>query len=197
MATLTSPVAPQNIVDRFADFVVNTANSGILWGTNNNPTHSDGTVVLDDTFFGGTTSGKSIGISGSNISGNPIDAATIYNTLVGELNTYTRIRNVRAQLNVTGGGGNTGTRPSAGIIFDETAVGNMSSLYLQTIPGQPNGPSPAGVIAGLAIDDDGLESFFTNLRNSYNGARANTVTITTNVCHASCHSSCHGSRGRR
>ena len=34
MATLTNPINAQNIVDRFADYVTATADSGISWGTN-------------------------------------------------------------------------------------------------------------------------------------------------------------------
>lgn len=189
MATLNNPVNAQNIVDRFADYVVATANSGISWGTNAEPF-----TEFNEGLFGGTTSGRGIGISGSNIGSNPITASTIYNTLVSETNAYTRIRNLRAILFVTGGGGNTGSRPTAGTVYDQTNVANMNTGYLQTTA---NGTNNAGVTSGSAIDDAGLETFFDNLRSAYNTARGNTVTIQVDVCHASCHSSCHGSRGRR
>lgn len=189
MATLNNPVNAQNIVDRFADYVVATANSGIVWGTNAEPF-----TEFDENNFGGTTSGKGIGISGSNIGSNPITASTIYNTLVSETNSYTRIRNLRAILFVTGGGGNTGSRPTAGTVYDATNVANMNSNYLQSTA---NGTANAGVASGSAVDDGNLETFFSNLRTAYNNARGNTTTIQVDVCHASCHSSCHGSRGRR
>ena len=86
MATLTNPIEEQNIVDRFADYVVATANAGITWGTNDIPFAEMGT-----SYFGGTTSGKSIGITGANISATPITASTIYNALVGETNAYKSI----------------------------------------------------------------------------------------------------------
>jgi len=188
MATLTNNIEEQNIVDRFADYVVANANSGISWGTNNAPF-----AEFSTAYFGGTTSGKSIGISGANIFASPITASTIYNALVAETNTYTRIRNLRALLFVEGAGGNTGTRPTPGYVYDATAVANMNTGYLQSV----GSPSNAGVASGQLIIASNLESFFYNLYIAYVNARANTVTIQINVCHASCHSSCHGSRSRR
>jgi hypothetical protein len=54
-----------------------------------------------------------------------------------------------------------------------------------------------GVAGGQIITASNLESFFSHLRDILNNARAQTVTLQYNVCHASCHSNCHGSRGRR
>lgn len=195
MATLTNPIEDQNIVDRYADYVRAAANTGIVWGTNSNPTHSDGTVVLDDSYFGGDTGGRGIGIGGGNLGGTGavITASTIYNTLLTETYNYSRIRSVQARLNVTGGGGNTGSRPSPGIIYDQTNIAHMSDSYRVDL----GSPSNNGVSSTSLITDEGLEGFFSTLRNSYNAARGSTVTVTTDVCHASCHSSCHGSRGRR
>jgi hypothetical protein len=188
--SLTIPINPQNIVNRYADFVTATANSGISWGTNAFPFGE-----FDGNQFGGTTGGRGISINGSNIAavGSNITAAGIYNTLVAETATYTNIRNLRALLFVDGGGGNTGSRPTPGFIYDQTAVAHMNTNYRQGI----GSPSASDVSSGNTITGSGLEGFFNNLRNSYNSARANTTTIQVNVCHASCHSSCHGSRGRR
>jgi hypothetical protein len=188
MATLTNPIRTQNIVDRFADYVTATADSGISWGTNSSPF-----AEFNTANFGGTTSGRPIGISGGNIGSGVITAANIYNTLVNETNQYTSIRNLRAILFVDGGGGNTGSRPTPGIVYDQTAVAYMNSGYLQSI----GSPSNAGVASGNVATSANLESFFNTLRSSYNSTRTNTTTIQVNVCHASCHSSCHGSRGRR
>jgi hypothetical protein len=185
---LTNPIEEQNIVDRFAAYVVATANSGIAWGTNAVPF-----AEFSTAYFGGTTGGKGIGISGANIFANPIQAATIYNTLVAETNAYTRIRYMRALLFVEGPGGNTGTKPTPGYVFDATAIANMNTGYLQNI----GSPSNGGVSSGQTVTSSGLETLFNNLRNSYNNARLNTTTIQINVCHASCHSSCHASRSRR
>lgn len=188
MATLTNPIRTQNIVDRFADYVTATASSGISWGTNAYPFPE-----FDGNYFGGSTSGRPIGISGGNIGSGLIVASNIYNTLVNETSAYTSIRNLRALLFVDGGGGNTGSRPTPGYVFDQTAVAYMNGSYLQSI----GSPGNAGVAAGVTASDENLESFFNNLRNSYNSARSSTVTVQINVCHASCHSSCHGSRSRR
>lgn len=191
MATLNNPITPQNIVDRFADYVVATANSGITWGTNAYPFPEMSTAAAE---FGGTTAGKAIGITGSSVgtAGNLINAANIYNTLLNETATYTNIRNLRAILFVNGTGGNTGSRPTAGTVFDTTAPAYFNTTYRQTI-----GAGASNVVSGNTITATGLETFFNNLRTVYNMARANTVTIQVNVCHASCHSSCHSSRGRR
>lgn len=188
MATLTSPVRTQNIVDRFADYVTATADSGISWGTNAYPFGE-----FDGNNFGGTTSGRPIGISGGNIGSEVITASNIYNTLVNETAAYTSIRNLRAILFVDGGGGNTGSRPTPGVIYDQTAVAYMNGSYLQSI----GTPANNGVASGNVVSAVNLESFFDTLRSSYNSARGSTVTIQVNVCHASCHSSCHGSRSRR
>lgn len=188
MATLTSPVRTQNIVDRFADYVTATADSGISWGTNAYPFGE-----FDGNNFGGTTSGRPIGISGGNIGSGVITASNIYNTLVNETAAYTSIRNLRAILFVDGGGGNTGSRPTPGVIYDQTAVAYMNGSYLQSI----GTPANNGVASGNVVSAVNLESFFDTLRSSYNSARGSTVTIQVNVCHASCHSSCHGSRSRR
>jgi hypothetical protein len=188
MATLTSPVRTQNIVDRFADYVTATADSGISWGTNAYPFGE-----FDGNNFGGTTSGRPIGISGGNIGSGVITASNIYNTLVNETAAYTSIRNLRAILFVDGGGGNTGSRPTPGVIYDQTAVAYMNGSYLQSI----GTPANNGVASGNVASATNLESFFNTLRSTYNSARGSTVTIQVNVCHASCHSSCHGSRSRR
>jgi hypothetical protein len=150
---------------------------------------------MDVNFFGGTTSGRSISTSGNNVrsNGTLIAAPGIYNALVAETNTYTNIRNLRARLIVSGGGGNTGSRSTPGVIYDQTAVAHLNTNYRQSV----GSPSNAGVATNNKVGNVELENFFSTLRNSYNTARANTVLIDTTVCHASCHSSCHGSRSRR
>ncbi|MAI17846.1 MAG: hypothetical protein CMH04_04215 [Marinovum sp.] len=189
MATLTSPVEEQNIVNRFADYVPPAANTGIVYHTGSVPFAEFAT-----SYFGGNSSGRAIGISGANIKNNGelIDASGIQDTLENETFNYTSIRNLRAQLNVTGGGGNTGSRPSPGVITDVTAMAYLNTSYRQTL-----GTRSVNLQTGQLIDDSVLEQKFSDLRNKYNTARGTTATITINVCHASCHSSCHSSRGRR
>jgi hypothetical protein len=195
MAALSDPVNKQNIVDRFADYVRDTANSGISWGTNAYP-FGEWTYGAE---FGGSTGGKGIEINGDSIAGGgngEIVAQYIYDTLITETYRYSKIRNLRARLNVTGGGGNNGSRPSPGIVYDQTAVAYMNDNYRQGVSAARD-----NVYVDNTITSGGLEVMFSNMRGAYNWARGNTVAAggewTTNVCHASCHSSCHSSRGRR
>ena len=185
-------ITPQNLVEYYREFVVDVANSNIAWANNAEPFGE-----FDENLLSGTTSGRAIGISGSNVgsAGNLIDASDIYDVVLAETAQYTRIRNLRALLFVDGGGGNTGSRPNPGYIFDETRKAYMNSSYLQTI----DVPTiPAGdVVTGNIITATSLEGLFNTLKTIYEARQANTVTIQVNVCHASCHSSCHGSRGRR
>ena len=185
---LTNPVNKQNIVNRFADYVVASANGSIVWGTGAKPF-----TEMPDANFGGTTGGRTISVSAANIGDTRITAATVRSVLEAETATYTNMRNLRAVLNVTGGGGNNGSRPTAGVIYDQTNKAHLSTAYRAGI-GTPNN---AGVTAGQRVDDATLETYFSNLRAAYQSVRDSTVTIQVDVCHASCHSSCHGSRGRR
>ena len=199
MANLTNPINKQNIVDRFADYVVATANSGISWGTNSIPTYGDGTVVAGGQYFGGDTGGKPIPINGSRLERGDgiINAANILQGLVDATYWYTSIRVMRAVLYVTVSGGspwNTGSRPGpGGVVYDQTAVAHMMDGYRQGF----NWPGQSDVASNNKITASGLEQWFANLRSTYTGLRANQVYVQTNVCHASCHNSCHSSRIRR
>jgi len=195
MASLTDPISTQNIVDRFADYVSATANSGISWGTNAYPFGEFDNPGL----FGGSTGGKGIEINGTSIVNTPINASTIYSTLLAETARYTRIRNFRVTLDVSGAGGNSGSRPTAGTIFDQTAVSHMNTAYVLTTGYlEGAGASAGSVSTDQLISSANLEALFARLRSAYNAARSvSGGTYTTTVCHASCHSSCHSSRGRR
>lgn len=202
MATLTNPINKQNIVDRFADYVVATANAGISWGTNNTPPYFN-TTYLGFEPFGGDTSGKAIETSGGSITDTNVTAATIYNVLVAETQRYSNIRNLRALVNVTGAGNTvgTGTRidlgpivgSNPGIVYDVTAKAYMSTAYRQATIS----PANAGVASTRVAAAANLESFYNNLRTTYSTYGNTTVTIQVNVCHSSCHTSCHANRGRR
>jgi hypothetical protein len=185
MATLTNNINAQNIVDRFADYVVATGNAGIIWGTGAKPF-----TEMEDAVFGGTTSGKSIVANGNSLGGSGaiITASTIYNALVTETNRYTNIRKLRARKYVTTtDAGATGTYS-----YDQTNVAHLSTNYLQNI-GSPS----VGFASTSLIQISTLENFFDTLRTSYNTARDSIITIQVDVCHTSCHASCHGSRSRR
>lgn len=192
MATLTSPVEEQNIVNRFADYVPPAANQNIVYHTGSVPFSEFAT-----SYFGGNSSGRALGISGASIKNNGelIDASGIQDTLEAETFNYTSIRNLRAQLNVTSSGGspyNTGSKPTPGIITDVTGIAYLNTGYRIAL-----GARSVNLQTGQLIDDSILEQKFADLRTKYNTARGTTETITIPVCHASCHSNCHSSRGRR
>ena len=195
MASLDNPVILQNIIDRFADYVVATANSGIVWGTNAIPFPE-----LSAALFGGTTEGKPTSLSGAGARGTLITALPIYNGVLSETFRYSNIRNMRAILNVTVTGEypwNTpaGPRTTGGVIFDQTQKSHLNTSYIYAADsnllarGQP--------VTGNTITRAGLEDLFDRARTLYNDFADDTVTITVSVCHASCHSSCHSSRTRR
>ena len=184
-------ITPQNLVDNYKEFVVDSANANIAWAGNNFP-FSD---WPSGTILAGTTAGRSIGITGANVSsaGNLIDASDIYTVLAAETANYYMLRNLRAILFVQGDGGNTGSRPSPGNVFDTTAKAYMNSSYVQSQGTIQNG----GVAEGNTITKQNLEAFFANLKSDFEAKQSEVVSYTVSVCHASCHSSCHGSRGRR
>jgi hypothetical protein len=190
MTTLDNPITPQNIVDRFKDFVTDTANSNIIWGTDNKPFSE-----MPDATFSGTTAGATITATGSSIgfTGDTITASSIINALLTETALYTNIRNLRAIKNVVlsyYGGDYPG---GGGIVFDATNKSNLDITYRQTL----NSVDVSSVSTGNTITSSNLETFFTNLQTEYSTQAANTVTMQVDVCHASCHGNCHSNRGRR
>jgi hypothetical protein len=187
---LTDNINAQNVVNRFADYVRATANAGISWGTNSYPFPE---FSANAGIFGGDTNGKGIEISGGNINSNNINAQTVYNVLIEETRRYTRIRLLRAVLVVDGGGGNTGSRPTPGVVYDGTAVAHLNSAYQA-------GSLSAGrddVFANNVMRRQGTANMFSNMRAAYQAIRGQSIYSQVNVCHASCHSNCHSSRGRR
>jgi hypothetical protein len=186
---LTDNINAQNVVNRFADYVRGAANQGISWGTNAYPFGEFGVIAF---VFGGDTNGKPIEISGGNISSNPITAQTVYQVLIDETTRYTRVRLMRALLFVDGGGGNNGSRPTPGYIYDGTAVAHLNSNYQVGVSAGRN-----NVFAGNVMTRGGTADMFNNMRAAYNNIRGQAVTFQVNVCHASCHSNCHNSRSRR
>lgn len=188
---LTNNINPQNVVNRFADYVRGAANSGISWGTNALPFTQFNVRAF---VFGGTTAGKPIEINGGSIAGigTVISAQQVYNVLIAETTRYTRIRLLRAVLFVMGPGGNTGNYPTAGVIFDTTLVAHMNANYQVGVGADRN-----NVFAGNVMTRGGTAAMFNNMRAAYNARRAVAAYEQVNVCHASCHNNCHRSRGRR
>jgi hypothetical protein len=185
---IANPVSKTGIVNRFLDLVTSVVNTGIVWGTNNKPF-----TEMPDGNYAGTTAGDSINITGADITDTIITASTIRTVLETEAALYTNIRQQRAILFVTGGGGNTGSRPTPGTIFDQTQVAHLDTGNRAALGAISSG----NVTTGNIINDTNLETYMGNIATAYNTIRTTTITDQVDVCHASCHSSCHGSRGRR
>ena len=185
MVTLTNPINAQNIVDRFADYVVATANANIIWSSSALPFPE-----ADSADFA-AAAGKAISVSGpvfTNQNSGVITKATIYNTLIDQTVRYTSIRKIRARLTISTGAGNITRAANTG--FDQTAVAHMSGTGFE-------GAVSSVPALGTQIDSSDLETFFTNLQTKYNTNRNDTQNYFKSVCHSSCHNSCHSSRGRR
>lgn len=199
MATLTNNIRAQNIIDRFADYVTYTANANIIWGTNSYP-FAEWDRPAE---FGGDTNGSPIAISGAAApAGTKIDSAALFNYLLAETFRYTNIRLFRAVLFVTGGGGNTGSRGSPGVIFDSTNKSHLAAGYRATTDfnavTKTDSLGGGDITTGSIIKITGLENFFDRLRSLYLAYYNATIfTGQVEVCHASCHSNCHSSRTRR
>jgi len=187
MAELSGNINPQNIVDRYVDFVHATATGNLTWNKETLPFPE-----FDSNYF--LSGNRAVNINGSNVDtvGNLVTPNNIYNTLLTETATYTNLRNLRALLFVDGGGGNTGSRPDPGFIYEATAKAHFTTDYRQALDAVTQ-----GIAAGQTVTVTGLEELFGRLRTAYSDKSVNTVTVQVNVCHASCHSSCHSSRGRR
>ena len=193
MAALTNPIEEGNLASRFADYVAAAANDSITWGTNAKPSYQ-GTQVVPNNRFGGPIAGRAAAPGSAITAGTTrITASTLTTLFRNETQAYLYIRRLRARLNVTGTGGNTGTRPTPGIVYDNTAKAYLKAAYypatLGTVAGNPTSGTPVTVT--------GLQTYFANLQARYVTVRDDTQTYTGQVCHASCHSSCHSSRGRR
>ena len=192
MATLTNPIEETNLAARFADYVAASANANIVWGTDNLPTY-DG-VIINNTNMGGPIAGRAPGMSAADLKDGSeiINAANITAALRDETAAYLGIRLLQARVNVTGAGGNSGTRPTPGIIFDQTSKAYLDSVYtasVGTVAGNP--------VSGTTVTTNGLQTYFSNLQARYEEVRDDQIGFTQNVCHSSCHNSCHNSRGRR
>ena len=202
MATLSGNINPQNIVDRYVDFVHATATSNVAWNLENLPFPEFG----DQASLYFSSGNRAVAINGSNVDtvGNLVTPNNIYNALILETYNYTNLRNLRAILSVGGGGGNTGSRPSPGVVFDETRKAHLLTNYRQWLGPLPlfgydanDASIPSSFRTGQTVTAAGLEDLFDRMRTAYTNVQVSTIPFEQSVCHASCHSSCHGSRGRR
>src|SRR5210317_2481733 len=125
---ISDPVSKTGIVNKFEDLVTDVANASVVWGTNSLPFPE-----MPTGNYAGTTSGTTISVTDASITDTVITASTIRTVLETEAALYTNIRQQQAILFVEGAGGNTGSRPTPGTIFDQTQVahldtGNRASL---------------------------------------------------------------------
>jgi hypothetical protein len=205
MAALSNPVNANNVISRFFDYVRATAQSGGTWGSNYLPTYQPGYGYADvQVIPAGAMGGNNYDDPGINtyISGaypvQVINAYNIYNYLNYFTYEYCYIRNVRAVLTVTGDGGDQGTLPTPGNVYDATAVAYLNFRNIQTGMADFVYATPGGVTAGQGITAFSMEDFLSRCRTAYNNfARNQTYLWNPIICHASCHLSCHASRGRR
>ena len=149
-----------------------------------------------------TLSESSFGAAGS------IIGSGFVNTLIEQTRLYLRIRKMTAKLNVTGDGGNTGSRPTPGEVFNSTSKAHLNDSFLVNFENIAYNDPDVGFISGFNLTGvGGGTGIITNnsviilmhkLLAKYQAARdLIPIVHQVDVCHASCHSSCHGSRGRR
>jgi len=211
MAVLTDPVNERNIISRFQDYTYSNW-QGVTWGKNNLPTYAPGTgyatVVIPFGAMGGNNydnpnyppNDPFIGKMDGNPAGvgDQIIAERIHNYLNYFTTLHLKIRSVRVRLFVNGTGGNNGSKPAPGFVFDETAVAYLSFSTVQPGLNDYLAPARGAVDTNLEISTYSMENFMERCRTAYqNYARNQTFLYEDTVCHASCHTSCHESRGRR
>jgi hypothetical protein len=151
-----------------------TYNSGIVWGTHNQPFQTDIT--------GGDATGYATQTYADEISDANITASTLVANFKGYSKLLSRIRSVRLQKWYQ----NQGDVRSS-LQYDDTQITNLNSNY-ETIFSADNDPVADSTISAKVLDD-----FVTNLSVGINAARTGGILIEEFYCHSNCHSNCHGS----
>ena len=154
-------------------------NSGIVWGSHNQPFQTDIT--------GGNASGYATQTYANEISDTNITASTLTTNFVGYANLLSRIRKVRLQKWYQ----NQGDVRSS-LTYDDTQITNLNNTY------SINTGASAGVGANNPAGEDTisasrLDLFVDALSSAINNTRNDTVLIEEFYCHSNCHGSCHGS----
>jgi len=170
MTTAGDNITKANIVASMAA-LSSTYNTGIVWGTHNQPFQIDIT--------GGDASGYSQTLQ-SDISDTNVTASTITTNFRAYATLLSRIRNVRLlkYYQIQGD-------IRAQTDYDTTNMTNLNNDYRATMTG---GPSSDNIIDASDLDD-----FVSALSTAINDNRTSTVTIEEFYCHSNCHGSCHGS----
>jgi hypothetical protein len=170
MTTAGDSITKANIVASMAA-LSSTYNTGIVWGTHNQPFQTDIT--------GGNDSGYSQTLE-ADISDTNVTASTITLNFRAYARLLSRIRSVRLQkwYQIQGD-------VRAQLNSDETNITNLNNDYRVDMTG---GPASENVIDASDLDD-----FVSALSTAINNNRTSTVTIEEFYCHSNCHGSCHGS----
>ena len=179
MTTAGDNITKANIVASMAA-LSSTYNTGIVWGTHNQPFQTDIT--------GGNASGYTQTLE-TDISDANVTASTIVANFRGYATLLSRIRSVRLKkwYQIQGD-------VRAQLNSDETNITNLKADYAAAIPGGLDwvnaGTQP---ISEATITASGIDAFVNNLSTVINNNRTNTVLIEEFYCHSNCHGSCHGS----
>ena len=172
MTTAGDNITKANIVASMAA-LSSTYNTGIVWGTHNQPFQTDIT--------GGNASGYSETLE-ADISDTNVTASTITTNFKAYATLLSRIRSVRLQKWYQNQGDVRSSLQS-----DETQITNLNATYAVGVDGIV-GPS-----SNNTIDASDLDDFVGVLSTTINANRTNTVLIEEFYCHSNCHGSCHGS----
>jgi hypothetical protein len=173
MTTAGDNITKANIVASMAA-LSSTYNTGIVWGTHNQPFQTDIT--------GGNASGYSQTLE-ADISDTNVTASTITTNFKAYAKLLSRIRSVRLlkYYQIQGD-------VRASLSSDETNITNLNNDYIAA-----DGHWIGGPVSDNIIDASDLDAFVNYLSIVINNNRTSTVTIEEFYCHSNCHGSCHGS----
>lgn len=174
MTTAGDNITKANIVASMAA-LSSTYNTGIVWGTHNQPFQTDIT--------GGNASGYAQTLE-ADISDVNVTASTIVVNFRAYATLLSRIRsvNLKKWYQIQGD-----TR--AQLDYNETNITNLKADYA-TDMSAVGSSTPS---SGTNIDASDLDDFVTSLSTAINTHRTTTVLIEEFYCHSNCHGSCHGS----
>jgi hypothetical protein len=159
--------------------VLKSYNSGIIWGSHNQPFQTDIT--------GGNATGYATENYADAISDTNVTASTITNNFRAYGNLLSRIRSVRL-LKYYQIQGDVRAQTNS----DETNITNLNDSYKVDLFQSVNLPT-AGPSSDETISASNLDNFVNALSTAINNNRTSTVTIEEFYCHSNCHGSCHGS----
>jgi hypothetical protein len=177
MTTAGDNITKANIVEAMAA-LSSTYNTGIVWGTHNQPFQTDIT--------GGNASGYSQSLE-SDISDTNITASTLTTNFRAYARLLSRIRIVRLLkwYQIQGD-------VRASLSSDNSQITNLNAAYdAVAFDVSLAGTTPPASDAPVSASQ--LDAFVASLSTAINTNRTSQVTIEEFYCHSNCHGSCHGS----